>query len=106
MDLSAKSGESKTKRSMTERSFKFASWRFRYSLSVSNADGNEIKPVATPAAMQIAAEEGRLRKASGDVVDSSESLSFNNTGSFLHSSVNYPVGKPLEVRKPISDVTS
>jgi len=50
--------------------------------------------------MQIAAEEGRLRKASGDVVDSSESLSFN-TGSSLHSSVNYPVGKPLEVRKAI-----
>jgi len=73
---------------------------------VSNADGNEVKPVTTPAAMQIAAEEGRLRKASGDVVDSLESLSFNNIGSSLHPSVNYPVGKPLEVKKPLSDVTS
>ncbi|KAH0946780.1 hypothetical protein HN011_012237 [Eciton burchellii] len=64
---------------------------------MSNADGNEVKPVTTPAAMQIAAEEGRLRKASGDVVDSLESLSFNNIGSSLHPSVNYPVGKPLEI---------
>lgn len=49
-----------------------------------------------PIAIQIAAEEGRLEKA----INSSESLNSTLEGS-SHSPINYPVGKPLEVKSSL-----
>ncbi|XP_012231474.2 NADPH oxidase 5 [Linepithema humile] len=57
---------------------------------------NKTIPV-TPVAMQIAAEEGRLKKGFGEDMDTSlESLDFKSEHS-SHSTINYPVGKPLEI---------
>jgi len=51
----------------------------------------------TPVAVQIAAEEGKLKKAFSEDVDTSlESLHFKSESS-SHPTINYPVGKPLEV---------
>lgn len=67
-----------------------------YTASNANANGNEM--LTTPImAMEIAAEEGRLRKAFNEAVDSSESLDLKSESS-SHTPINYPVGKPLEVK--------
>lgn len=65
---------------------------FAYTASNTNAEGNDMASVA-PGTMQIAAEEGRLKGA----VNSSESLDSTFEGS-SHPPINYPVGKPLEVK--------
>jgi len=65
-----------------------------YTASNASVRGN----TTTPVAMQIAAEEGRLKKAfSEDVNTSLESLDFKSESS-SHPTINYPVGKPLEVK--------
>ncbi|KAL6262435.1 hypothetical protein P5V15_007520 [Pogonomyrmex californicus] len=60
-----------------------------------NIGGDETMQI-TPVAMQIAAEEGRVRQASSDITDSSESLDLKSECS-SHQLITYPVGKPLEV---------
>lgn len=59
-----------------------------------NARESEITS-ATPVALQIAAEEGRLKKASSEAMNNSGSLDLSDGSS--HPPINYPVGKPLEV---------
>lgn len=54
----------------------------------------------TPVAMQIAAEEGRLKKAL-NMDTSLDSLDFKSESS-SHQTINYPVGKPLEVKRLLS----
>ncbi|KAG5311935.1 NOX5 oxidase, partial [Pseudoatta argentina] len=61
--------------------------------SNTNAEGNEIAPI-TPNAMQIAAEEGKLRQGFSEAVESSNSLDLNSS---FQPPINYPVGKPLEI---------
>lgn len=46
--------------------------------------------------MQIAAEEGRLRETVNEVMDSSTNPSLKTESP--QPSINYPVGKPLEVQ--------
>lgn len=69
-----------------------------YTVSNVNMSGNEISTPTTPTvAMQIAAEEGRLRiKVFNEAMDSSESLNLKSESS-SDTSINYPVGTPLEV---------
>lgn len=63
-----------------------------------NTSENEISTPTTPTvAIQIAAEEGRLRKVFNEAVDSSENLDLKSESS-SHTPINYPVGKPLEVK--------
>ncbi|KAG5324396.1 NOX5 oxidase, partial [Acromyrmex heyeri] len=61
--------------------------------SNTNAEGNERAPI-TPNAMQIAAEEGKLRQGFSEAVESSNSLDLNSS---FQPPINYPVGKPLEI---------
>ncbi|XP_018347473.1 PREDICTED: NADPH oxidase 5 [Trachymyrmex septentrionalis] len=62
--------------------------------SNTNAERNERTPI-TPVTMQIAAEEGKLRQRFNEV-DSSDSLDLKSDSSF-QPSINYPVGKSLEI---------
>lgn len=68
-----------------------------YTASNANASENEMTPVTPTVTIQIAAEEERLRKASNEAMDSSESLNLKSESS-SHTPINYPVGKPLEVK--------
>lgn len=67
----------------------------KFAASNANAGPNEA---ATSVDMQVAVEEGRLKKHfSEDSVNSSGSLDQSLEGS-SHPTINYPVGKPLEVK--------
>lgn len=66
--------------------------------AIVNAEGNETTPI-TPIAMQIAAEEGRLRQGFSEAIGSSDSLDLKSSSS-SQPPINYPVGKPLEVNLP------
>lgn len=68
-----------------------------YTASNANANGNEMTLTTPITAMEIAAEEGRLRKVFNEAMDSSENLDLKSESS-SHSPINYPVGKPLEVK--------
>lgn len=62
-----------------------------------NAGANEVTS-APSVDMQIAVEEGRLRKDFNETnMNNSGSLDLSFEGS-SHPSINYPVGKPLEVK--------
>lgn len=75
--------------------FLFVTWLF--TASNANASGNEMTLTTPIMAVEIAAEEGRLRKAFNEAIDSSESLDLKFESS-SHTPINYPVGKPLEVK--------
>ncbi|XP_011699769.1 PREDICTED: NADPH oxidase 5 [Wasmannia auropunctata] len=62
--------------------------------SNANAEGNEMTPM-TPTAIQVAAEEGRMRQGFSEAVGSSDSLDLKSNSS--QPPINYPVGKPLEI---------
>lgn len=64
--------------------------------SNANESGIEMTSTTPILTIQIAAEEGRLRKAFNKAADSSECLDLKSESS-SHTSINYPVGKPLEI---------
>lgn len=69
-----------------------------YTVSNVNTSENDIStPTAHTVAMQIAAEEGRLMKVFNEATNSSENLDLKSESS-SHTPVNYPIGKPLEVK--------
>lgn len=62
-----------------------------------NAGANEVTSTAS-ADVQITLEEGKLRKNLSEInTNSSGSLDLSFEGS-SHPPINYPVGKPLEVK--------
>lgn len=70
---------------------------FAFAAPNASVKGNNTTPI-TAVTMQIAAEEGRLKKVFSDDMDRSlESLDFKSESS-SSPTINYPVGKPLEVK--------